>query len=285
MPSGRFSVEPGLGIQTRRAGCRLALFEPGQHALRPYRGFHPPPRVLGFSGWLRRSWLRHCRRSSCLVLRHGLCASTSLHPLAPRALPRFIATTDALTPARRFFGPLGHERRSGSGGSPCLPRPHFQPFCPQPPRRLDHDICARSRLLSIRGRRPEDLTSAWRPKDSFLPGSWSGLRAAPAGSPVGAAESGLLCVMSSMSRHYGRVVHLRQLSTPCRHGCSSLRFQAGERSAWRGLSPRCVYALTGALGQTSGLPVSRASGPVFRPHPVHGAGGSVNWQTGGLPHT
>jgi len=37
------------------------------------------------------------------------------------------------------------------------------------------------------------------------------------------------------------------------------------------------------VGQTSGLPVSRASGPVFRLHQVHGAGGSVNWQTGGLP--
>jgi heterodisulfide reductase subunit A len=40
-----------------------------------------------------------------------------------------------------------------------------------------------------------------------------------------------------------------------------------------------------SVGQTSGLPVSRASGPEFRPHQVHGAGGSVNRQTGGLPHT
>jgi len=31
------------------------------------------------------------------------------------------------------------------------------------------------------------------------------------------AESSSLCVMSSMSRRYGRVVHLRQLSTPCCH--------------------------------------------------------------------
>src|ERR1039458_6518423 len=119
--------------------------------------FYPPPSVPDVSGLFRRGWPRHYHRSSCLVIRHVLCASTSLHPLAPRALPRFLATTDALTPARRFFGPLGHERRSGSGGSPCLPRPHFQPFCPQPPRRLGQDICARSRLLSIRGRRPEDL--------------------------------------------------------------------------------------------------------------------------------
>jgi hypothetical protein len=40
-----------------------------------------------------------------------------------------------------------------------------------------------------------------------------------------------------------------------------------------------------SVGQTSGLPVSRASGPEFRRHQVHGAGGSVNRQTGGLPHT
>jgi len=124
---------------------------------------------------------------------------------------------DALTPARRLFGPCGHEHRSGPGGSPCLSRPHFQPFCPQPPRRLSHGICVRSRSRSARDRRPVDRTSARRPKESFLPGSWRGLRSALAGSPVGAAESGLLCVMSFMSRHYGRVVHLRQLSTPCCH--------------------------------------------------------------------
>jgi len=39
------------------------------------------------------------------------------------------------------------------------------------------------------------------------------------------------------------------------------------------------------VGQTSGLPVRRASGPEFRRHRGHGAGGSVNRQTGGLPHT
>jgi len=40
----------------------------------------------------------------------------------------------------------------------------------------------------------------------------------------------------------------------------------------------------GRVGQTSGLPVRRASGPVFRPHSAQGAGGSLNRQTGGLPH-
>ena len=166
---------------------------------------------------LRRSRLRHSRRSSCLVLRHSPCASTSLHPLAPRALPRFVATTDALTPVRRLFGPCGHEHRSSPDGSPCLSRAHVQPFCPQPPHRPNHGICVRSRFLSARGRWPEDRTSVGKSKDAFLLGSWLRLRSLLASSPVGVAESGLRCAMSLMSRYYGRVVHLRQLSTPCCH--------------------------------------------------------------------
>jgi hypothetical protein len=40
----------------------------------------------------------------------------------------------------------------------------------------------------------------------------------------------------------------------------------------------------GRVGQTSGLPVSRASGPVFRLHQVHGAGGSVMADRRSAPH-
>jgi hypothetical protein len=172
------------------------------------------------------SCLSHYRRSNwAFVIRHRRSTSTFLRPLAPRALPRFLATTDALTPVGRFFGPCGHERPSGPGGSPCLPRPHFQPFCPQPPRRPSHGICARSPFVSARGRRPMDPASARRLKESFLPGSWPGLRTALAGSPVGAAESGSLCVISCMSRRYGRVVHFRQLSTPYRYGAVAFGFR------------------------------------------------------------
>jgi hypothetical protein len=39
------------------------------------------------------------------------------------------------------------------------------------------------------------------------------------------------------------------------------------------------------VGQTSGLPVSRTSGPVLVRRHRHGAGGSVNRQAGGLPYT
>ena len=177
--------------------------------------FHPPPAVADVCGLWRRACSRHCRRSIPFVIRHRLHASTSLRPLAPRALPRFIATTDALTPAGRLFGLLGHEHRSGPSGSPCLARPHFPPFRPQPPRRPSPSICARSRFLSAGGRKPEN--PARRQRDTLPHGSWPGLRTALAGSPVGAAESGSRCVMSVMSRCYGRVVHLRQLPTPCCH--------------------------------------------------------------------
>jgi hypothetical protein len=177
----------------------------------------PRPARVDVSGLFRLLWASHSRRSSCLVIGHGLGASTFLHPLAPRALPRFWATTDALTPDGRLLGPCGQEHRSGPVGSPCLSRPHFQPFCPHPPCRPDHDMCARSRLLSVRGRWPVDRVSLRRPKDSFLRGSWPRLRSALTGSPVGMAVSGLRCVMSYMSRCYGRVVHLRQLSTSCCH--------------------------------------------------------------------
>ena len=43
--------------------------------------------------------------------------------------------------------------------------------------------------------------------------------------------------------------------------------------------------LGASVGQTSGLPVSRASGLALRRPRGHGAGGPVNRQTGGLPHT
>jgi hypothetical protein len=91
----------------------------------------------------------------------------------------------------------------------------FPPFRPQPPRRPSPSICARSRFLSAGGRKPEN--PARRQRDTLPPGSWPGLRTALAGSPVGAAESGSRCVMSVMSRCYGRVVHLRQLPTSCCH--------------------------------------------------------------------
>ena len=180
--------------------------------------FHPPPTVADVSGLWRRGRPRHCRRSSFrFVIRHGLSTSTFLRPLAPRALPRFLATMDALTSAGRLFGPCGHEHRSDPGGSPCLSRSHVQPFCPQPPHRPSPGICFRSRFTSARDRQPLDPASRGKQRDALPSRSWPGLRTALAGSPVGVAESGLRCVRFILSPCYGRVVHLRQLPTPCCH--------------------------------------------------------------------
>ena len=61
--------------------------------------------------------------------------------------------------------------------------------------------------------------------EGLLPlGSWPGLRSGLAGSPVGVAESGSRCFMF-VSRCYGRVVHLRQLSTPCCHDAVAFGFR------------------------------------------------------------
>src|SRR5213078_4831450 len=226
-PEGRLEIALGQDFspESEPYGCRLALFEPGQHAVGPDRMFHPPPTFADVCGLFRLAQPSHSRRSIGFVIRHRLPASTFLRPLAPRALPRFFATTDALTPARRLFGHTGHEHRSGPDGSPCLPRPHLQPFCPQPPRRPSHGICARSRFGSARGRWPVDPALGREQREQFPSRSWRGLRTALAGSPVGVAESGLRCVMFDMSRYYGRVVHLRQLSTSCRHGAVAFGYR------------------------------------------------------------
>jgi hypothetical protein len=76
--------------------------------------------------------------SVCLPL---FCSSSFHLPasLGSTLVTRFFATTDALTPVERFFGPWGHERRVVPDRSPCLPRLHFLPFCLQPP---DGDVAA-----------------------------------------------------------------------------------------------------------------------------------------------
>ena len=124
---------------------------------------------------------------------------------------------NALTSAGRLFGRSRHEHRSDPDGSPCLLRPHFQPFCPQPQDRPDHRICARSRFSSAGGRLPADPAPVRAQRDLLPQGSWQGLRTTLAGSPVGPAVSGSRCIMCHVTVCYGRVVHLRQLPTPCRH--------------------------------------------------------------------
>ena len=52
--------------------------------------------------------------------------------LRSTVVTRFIATTDALTPAGRLFGPLGHEHRLTPAGLPDYDQGHCRPFRLQP---------------------------------------------------------------------------------------------------------------------------------------------------------
>ena len=89
-----------------------------QHAYRPHRPFDPIPlREIDVSGSPRPGSSGHVRRS--FFVRHDRCASAFLRPFAPRALPRFIATMDALTPARRL-APSFPDR------SPCFTHTPFR---------------------------------------------------------------------------------------------------------------------------------------------------------------
>src|SRR5262249_46580335 len=72
------------------------LFQGRQHPFRPHRRFGVAPcGSLGLSGAYSLS--RHCHRFSSV--RSDRHVSTSLHPFAPPALPGFLATMSALTPA------------------------------------------------------------------------------------------------------------------------------------------------------------------------------------------
>ena len=80
-----------------------------QHALCPYRTFHPVP--LSWEGFSRLlSLSRHCPGFGFIQFRQS--TSTFLHPLTPRALPRCLATMGALSSASvRLFGfPAGGPR-------------------------------------------------------------------------------------------------------------------------------------------------------------------------------
>jgi len=76
------------------------LSEGLQHAFRPHMTFHPLPILrAGFSRLC--SPFGHCRGVRFVVC--GLHSSTFLRPFTPRALPRFLANMDALTPGRRVL--------------------------------------------------------------------------------------------------------------------------------------------------------------------------------------
>jgi len=159
---------------------------------------------------------------------------------------------DALTSAGRLFGPCDHEHRSVPGGSPGLLHPHFQPFCPQPPRHPSHGICARSRFASVRGRMPVNPALARGQREFFPPGLGQGLRSASAGSPVGAARIGFtLCHISNTLLRTG--CSPPAAPHPVLPRRSSLRLQAGER-----------FRLTGTFTPLGGRPHRRTLARLWR---------------------
>ena len=83
-----------------------------QHAICPYRTFHPT-HCLGFSRLF--SPAGHSQGVRFVLHRHF--TSTFLRPFAPRKLPRFFANMDALTPVRRVLRILirDNERPSLTG--------------------------------------------------------------------------------------------------------------------------------------------------------------------------
>jgi hypothetical protein len=100
---GRFQGEvPLLGKECLGDTSLNALFERGQPALRPHRGFGPGPAAPGVSVLCSRG--RHWRRSWFPWRQRR--TSISLHPFAPPALPGFHATRGALTPAWRLVAAL-----------------------------------------------------------------------------------------------------------------------------------------------------------------------------------
>jgi hypothetical protein len=168
------------------------------------------------------------------------CTSTFLRPFAPRALPRFLATMNALTPARLALraqhsgnehqpltgqvSPIHSTRTSMHSVSNHLTRPVIAYVLPAQRDRLPSDR-SDGFALSILG---------------------SGLRPSLGGSSLRPAESS--------SSSYGLHVRLQLLSTPP-HG-DAVTFDYRERaSPGRGLAPLCVRQLSGALGANDDSPL------------------------------
>ena len=110
----------------------LASFHPGlqgrQHSIGPDRRFDPVPAGPDVSTLCRPNG--HWRW--CSVRGHGQIESTFLHPFAPRALPRLIATMGALTSCRVSRTPdrisLLHASHRRTVRPPNTPRCHCHRF-------------------------------------------------------------------------------------------------------------------------------------------------------------
>ena len=195
---------------------------------------------MGFS--CLRSPFRHYRWF--VFVRYVLHLSTFLRPLTPRALPRFFATMDALTPARPVLRLLirQNERRPSIGQ--VSPVHTAQPSTHSVTKHLTRPIIA-FLLPAQRDGLPRSLrfrvTSGHsrgfgQPGASFR--SRSGLRLESAGSSPRAAES---CSQDC----YGLYVRLGLLSTPPRGNAVTFGYQE-RASPGGGLSPPRSRLLPGA---------------------------------------
>jgi len=215
-----------------------------QHPIRPYRAFHPFPSGAGLSSLL--SPCRHFRWFA--FTRYGLHQSTFLPPLAPRALPRFPATMEALTAARPVLRlALQNERRPLNGQLSLV---HMaQASLRSATNHLTRPIIA-SLLHAQRDGLLMPVSPASRPWRTSLGSSQtssrrrlqSGLRPFPAGSSLRPAES---CSSSCRPQ-----VRLQLLPTPPRGGAVTFGYQK-RASPERGLAPLYSRQLPGALGAAS----------------------------------
>ena len=124
-------TKQGSLSRSTRLGCpdhhRMAINR--QHRRRGQSG----PSHVGLAQSVGLSRCRHSRYGFVLAERH--VASTFLRPFARRALPRFVALMDALTPGRSALRILmrDNELRPVPSRSPCFMHRIFPPFRLQPP--------------------------------------------------------------------------------------------------------------------------------------------------------
>jgi len=230
-PFIRLDFEPsliqGLGSvdlidQTKPYASFHPLFKGLQHAIRPDRTFHPAPLPEpSISCLLSPALAEHFRRS--LFVTAGLHPSTFLHPFAPQALPCFLATMGAVTPAQRVLRVLIRDNELPPSTGQVSLLHSSRPSMHSVTKHLTHPVTA-SPLPAQRDRLPGLL-------------SGSGLHPESAGSSLRTAES--------CSSSYGLHVRLRLLPTPP-HG-DAVTFGYQERaSPERGLPPLQSHLLAGA---------------------------------------
>jgi hypothetical protein len=154
--------------------------------------------------------------SRCRHSRHGAvrsachAASTFLRPFARRALPRFLAPMDALTPGRPALRILIRDNELRPCTRPGLPASYYRtlrPFRLQPP-------AAASGLVWFD---PGAYRAVCQPHPFLGTRASLGLRLFLAGSPRQPAESS--------SSSCGPAVHLQLLSTPSREDAVTFGYQ------------------------------------------------------------